>query len=213
MRQSIFRAKRVDNDEWVKGYFAPYDDGKTIKFEIVTFGGTGLIHYEVKPSTVGQYTGFKDYYGNEIFEGDIFPPNGNLGYKEVCIGKVDDDVCGVYLQAKIGNTDIERNMYWITQDSAVKVVGNIHDNPKLLYQEMGADCKPIDIKDNEEVSNLYGKKVKITFPNGKVEKGELRKIEHAPIYYVYRPAKAEYTSNEFKANDIDKITEIEIDEN
>lgn len=23
MRQSIFRAKRVDNDEWVKGYFAP----------------------------------------------------------------------------------------------------------------------------------------------------------------------------------------------
>lgn len=117
------------------------------------------------------------------------------------------------MQARIGYTAIERNMYCISQDSDVKVVGNIHDNPELLYQEMGADGKPIDIKDNEKVSNLYGKKVKITFPNGKVEKGELRKIEHAPIYYVYRPATAEYTSNEFKANDIDKITEIEIDEN
>ena len=133
IREVIFRGKRTDNGEWVKGYLyithigaheiGSYD--AEINIERLTF--------DVIPETVGQYTGLTDKNGKRIFEGDIVH----------CVSKLDsaDMViifeCGQFrmilaekyheYQTNVGYYDI--NCF------AKEVIGNIHDNPELLGGE------------------------------------------------------------------------------
>lgn len=66
-----FKAKRLDNGEWIIGSFVVMQIPALSKTTIglVVEGGATL--YEVAPSTVCQFTGFKDIEGNEVWEGDI----------------------------------------------------------------------------------------------------------------------------------------------
>lgn len=70
-----FKAKRLDNAEWVEGYFYQecgntyiiedrQKDSKLNRNETVL----------VDPSTVCQFTGLKDKNGKEIWEGDYLTP-------------------------------------------------------------------------------------------------------------------------------------------
>ena len=78
MREILFRGKRKDNGEWVKGYIGEAYDGKRnvpmisrpSKKDIA-----GSACYEIIPETVGQYTGLDDMHGKPIFEGDIIRYN------------------------------------------------------------------------------------------------------------------------------------------
>lgn len=68
-----FKAKRLDNGEWVEGSLIRSTAGVKERAYIVDIFSS-MSDYSVigvDPSTVCQFTGLKDCKGNEIWEGDI----------------------------------------------------------------------------------------------------------------------------------------------
>lgn len=76
-REIKFRGKRLDNGEWVYGYYVKYNDySDNIHESIIDEYG---YMYDVDLATVGQYTGLKDKNSNaRIFDGDLLSLSGTL---------------------------------------------------------------------------------------------------------------------------------------
>ena len=73
MRQIKFKAKRLDNGEWVEGSLIRSTVGVKERAYIVD-SFSRMSDYSVigvDPSTVCQFTGLKDKNGTPIYEGDI----------------------------------------------------------------------------------------------------------------------------------------------
>lgn len=119
MRTIKFKANTLNNGEWIVGDLIHLVDGVYISND----NGNNMA--QVNPDTVCEFTGFIDKNGKEIYEGDILNVTG-LGEKiEVRF------VSGVFAFLWNGDLDNEATINAPTQKWA-EVIGNIHDNPKLL---------------------------------------------------------------------------------
>ncbi len=96
-----FKAKRLDNGEWVKGDLAHYLDGGLNIFGFTRENGVdgySGVHL-IAPKTVCQFTGLKDCKEKELFEHDIIHfigfrhtaeviwSEGNYAFMVVCDNK------------------------------------------------------------------------------------------------------------------------------
>lgn len=86
MREILFKAKRLDNGEWVEGYYCKWLKGERIityseketDCIITWMSNGGMSRYEVDPETICQFTGLHDKHGNKIWENDIINSGVNL---------------------------------------------------------------------------------------------------------------------------------------
>lgn len=125
MREILFKAKRLDNGEWVQGDLIQDKDLDIVSIICWNYfnGENGLergpFEHHVDPSTVCQYTGKTDKNGVKIFEGDICENDWNT-YEIIHIGYL----CGLYVrEQKTKEIDSFDGFF----ASRFEVIGNIHD--------------------------------------------------------------------------------------
>ena len=123
MRDILFKGKRVDNGEWTEGYFFKSWDKVFLLWGMT---GNSPNMEEVKPETVGQYTGLKDKNEKKIFEGDILLK----GFEKVLV-KWNANQCrwGIY------SNNYEICGFNESTQGYFEVIGNIYDNSELLEVE------------------------------------------------------------------------------
>ena len=129
MRDILFRGKRLDNGEWVYGFYCHVPRGRLDRDEhliqtVKKSGKMGMLHC-VDPSTVGQYTGLKDENGKRIFEGDVLKDDWGEVY-EVFFNARN---CSFLVKLEHATNECEILNYrlgeaWV---DTIRVIGNIHD--------------------------------------------------------------------------------------
>lgn len=133
MRDILFRGKRLDNGEWVEGFFAEKKDPlldlleSDVRDAFILAQARGdffVTWFPVDPSTVGQFTGLNDKNGEQIFEGDILTVDGEDGF---FVLEFQEDTTRFVMSGDCMVVDFDN--FWSYE---VEVVGNRVDNSELL---------------------------------------------------------------------------------
>ena len=128
----LFKAKRLDNGEWVVGFYVYIHKKHYIYTGQLIHSGLYDIaeRFEVDPSTVCRCTGSKDKNGNLIWENDIMVVHLDDAYPE------DETYIRIMWHENgfysIENGSIDIMPFDKFDQEHFEVCGNIFDNPELL---------------------------------------------------------------------------------
>lgn len=142
----LYRAKRLDNGEWIDGYYVKgmnmYDKEVHLIFEPTTiFYSSGETDgfVEVDRSTICQCTGLKDKNGKLIWENDICDRKEK--YLEIIkYNKGDWTLDYSYSKGKESGYCYCNLGFYALEQEYVEVIGNIFDNSELLESEDKEEC-------------------------------------------------------------------------
>lgn len=142
MREILFKAKRIDNGEWVEGYYAFIDNVHYIYTGSLCNGGLYVVaeRFEIDIDTLCQYTGLTDKNGKKIWENDVvkcIDKNSDSEFIAVIeFGNSNSFYSWGYqlkhIKGDEPNLDI---LLWIDMEetgATCEAIGNIFDNPELL---------------------------------------------------------------------------------
>lgn len=139
MREILFKAKRIDNGEWVEGYYLRdqyHIGGKDIIFYRKDSDRFTVYTDIIDPETLCQFTGLYDKNGKKIWENDIVNHNGE--YAPVKFGRYCSSFdygsynFGFYVDFSEKTFYRKELGYWCRK---VETAGNVFDNPELLQEE------------------------------------------------------------------------------
>ncbi len=137
MREILFRGKRVDNGEWVEGYFLPGNERQSLHPWIFVYlpETQSFECFDIDIDTLGEYTGLTDKNGTRIFEGDIIKQVIPHNLVQPFIFTVNwCEECAMFVLPCITNDAFESD-FTVMRSDEIEVIGNIHDNPELLKGE------------------------------------------------------------------------------
>lgn len=132
MREILFKAKRIDNGDWVKGLLT------------IMWGQYHIINpndentaYPIDTDSLCQYTGLNDKNGNKIWENDIvkqYADCSETGIPLYYFLRVywDEDYCEYRFDNEYVLGSSEPISEFVDFRDDLEVIGNVFDNPELL---------------------------------------------------------------------------------
>nr|DAN01746.1 MAG TPA: YopX protein [Caudoviricetes sp.] len=134
MREILFKGKRIDNDEWIDGYYQKRHDFLGNEEHLIFYadGHTVWDHAEVSSGTICQFTGLCDKNGKRIWENNVvwLVCNGEEHVYQIVWDNSELD-----FKATNGEENYGLNFEYLLCCDEIEVIGNIFDNPELLQEE------------------------------------------------------------------------------